>query len=124
MEKSTILSQVSDIHIMKLQLKVYIFGCGSGAGSYVSLELVYIPLKRDSNFSTFPGYSSLFLGCLCDIACTMVIGIGSHEWKIYRRPCECWWSEYEKQSDETTIDKEENFITHEQVRTLPKEDIV
>ena len=58
---------------MKLQLKVYIFGCGSGAGSYISLELVYIPLKRDSDFFyTFPGYSPLFLGCLCDIACTMV----------------------------------------------------
>ena len=54
----------------------------------------------------------------------MVIGIGSHEWKIYRRPCESWWSEYENRVTRQPIDKEENFIIHEQVRTLPKEDIV
>ena len=104
-----------DIHIMKLQLKVYVNGYGSGAGTHISLTLV--SLKRDSDFSI----GSDGLDQLCDKECRIAVNVGTHEWIIKRKPCQCWWSKFEEQKDETIIDKK-TFITCEEAKKLSKED--
>ena len=106
-----------DINIIKLQVKVYATGCGSGAGTHVSFELV--SLKRDSDRLH---WLHVLDSHPCDMQCTMVISIGAHEWKIGRRPCMCWIYEFEGKNDEQIIDKNEKFITHEQAKKLMHND--
>ena len=80
------------LYIIKLQLKVYANGYGSGAGTHISLTLV--PLKRDSDFSigsmSLFEYSSLSLDQLCDKGCRIAVNVGIHEWLIERKPYQCW----------------------------------